>query len=266
METRRFGSTGWKVPVIGLGTWRVFDVGTDHQADVNAVVEEVFQAGTRLVDSSPMYGRAERTLAAALRDLRDEAIVATKIWTASVHEAEAQWRNQLRLYSSRVDLLQVHNLVAWNEHLDWMEEEKAHGRIKALGATHYSPAAFGELEEVMRTGRIEAIQVPYNPVEREIEKRILPLAADLDLGVIAMRPVGAGRLLHRLNDSAVRDLAGVDTWAQALLKWCLSDQRVHVAIPATSQVAHARDNAAAGAQPWFDDETRARITAVARSL
>jgi aryl-alcohol dehydrogenase-like predicted oxidoreductase len=137
----------------------------------------------------------------------------------------------------------VHNLVAWRQHLDWMEEERAAGRIGFLGATHYAARAFDELEQVMRTGRIDAIQVPYNPLEREAERRILPLAAELDLGVIAMRPLGGGSLVRRFD-------------ARELLRWTLGDERVHVAIPATSSVAHARANVEAGAPPWPSSEER----------
>jgi aryl-alcohol dehydrogenase-like predicted oxidoreductase len=265
VETRRFGVTGWDVPVIGLGTWRVFDIAPHRENEAGAVLSAAFGSGSRLVDTSPMYGRSEAVLGAILGSTRSEALVATKIWTASRTEAESQWRAQRRYFSGRVELLQVHNLVAWREHLDWMERERAGGRIGALGATHYSPGAFAELEMVMRTGRIQAIQVPYNPVEREVEKRILPLAAELNLGVIVMRPLGAGSLVRRLKGRDLDGL-GIDTWARALLKWCLSDERVHVAIPATSDVGHALENAAAGTGPWLDDSERNRITAVVDSL
>jgi aryl-alcohol dehydrogenase-like predicted oxidoreductase len=261
MESRRFGRTGWDVPVIGLGTWRVFDVGMSQLPRASAVVDAAFGAGCRLVDTSPMYGRAEEVLGASLGDRRPEAVVATKIWTNSPSEAARQWNDQLRFYSGRVEILQVHNLVAWPRHLDWMESERDDGRIGALGATHYSASSFPELERVMRSGRIDAIQIPYNPAERDVEKRILPLAADLDLGVIAMRPLGSGRLLHRLEDHPL-DGHGVDSWAQALLKWCLSDARIHVAIPATSKADHALENAAAGEAPFLGDHERRRIASV----
>jgi aryl-alcohol dehydrogenase-like predicted oxidoreductase len=265
VKTRRLGAAGWDVPVIGVGTWRVFDVGPEGERNAAAVVRAAFDAGCRFVDSSPMYGRAERVLGSALNTRRSEALVATKIWTSSRSEAERQWQNQLSFYSGRVDVLQVHNLVAWREHLEWMLLEQGAGRIGALGATHYSPAAFDELEVVMRTGRIQAVQVPYNPAERDVEKRILPLAADLGLGVIAMRPVGAGSLLHRLDE---RDLPGLPatTWAQALLKWCLADDRVHVAIPATARVDHALENAAAGDDPLLDPSDRDRISKLVAAL
>jgi aryl-alcohol dehydrogenase-like predicted oxidoreductase len=231
VERRRFGRSGWDVPVIGLGTWQTFDVGLEGEAAAREVVDVVWEAGTRLFDSSPMYGRAQEVLARALGERRSEAIVATKIWTPSAAEARAQFDEQLGLYG-RVEIEQIHNLVGWREHLPWLEQERDAGRIDLIGATHYSPSAFDELEEVMRTGRIDAIQIPYNPEERDAETRILPLAAELDLGVIAMRPLGGGTLVRRHE-------------ATELLKWTLSDERIHVAIPATSNPEHARTNAAA---------------------
>ncbi len=251
MERRRFGRTGWEVPVVGLGTWQTFDVGPDGESEARQVVDAVWDAGTRFFDTSPMYGRAEEVLGRALGERRPDALVATKIWTSSAAEAARQFQAQLGFFGGRVDLEQVHNLVRWREHLDWLEDERAAGRVRCLGATHYSPSAFDELEVVMCTGRIDAIQVPYNPTERAAERRILPLAAELDLGVIAMRPLGGGSLVRRVD-------------ARELLKWTLADERVHVAIPATSSVAHARLNTEAGEPPWLSPQERQRLVGLSR--
>lgn len=244
MENRRFGSTDWDVPVVGLGTWRTFDVDDAHGP--RDVVEAVLDAGARLFDSSPMYGRAEGVLAEALGARRSEALVATKIWTSSAEDARGQLDAQLELYGGRVDLEQIHNLAGWHEHLPWLEFEREAGRVGLIGATHYSESAFDELEQIMQTGRIDAVQVPYNPQERAAERRILPLAAELGLGVLAMRPLGGGGLVKRYG-------------AAELLKWTLSDERVHVAIPATASVAHARVNTEAGAPPWLSADERAEL-------
>lgn len=144
-----------------------------------------------------------------------------------------------------------------------MESEKDAGRIGAIGATHYRAPAFGKLEEVMRSGRIQCIQIPYNPAERDVEGRILPLAEELGLGVIAMRPFGNGSLMRKPPEPYALGELGLSTWSEALLKWCLSDRRVHVAIPATSKPANARANAVAGDGPWLDDEARRRVAELA---
>jgi diketogulonate reductase-like aldo/keto reductase len=252
MEERRLG------PVLGLGTWNTFGGDAALAADV---VGAALEAGVRCFDTSPMYGDAEETLAGALRGRREEAVVLTKIWTSSAPDAREQLRRQLDWFG-RVDVEQVHNLVAWREHLPWLEGEREDGRIGRLGVTHWSASAFGELAEAMRTRRFETVQLPYSPLERECERELLPLAEELGLAVIVMRPFAEGELLRRQPArEALAPLAefGVETWAQALLKWVLSDERVDLAIPATSKPERARSNAATGEPPWFGPEERAYV-------
>jgi diketogulonate reductase-like aldo/keto reductase len=256
------------VPVIGMGTWKTFDVrGKADEGARTGLVAEAIELGVNLFDSSPMYGEAERVLAQALGTRREEAMVATKVWASGAHEGKTQIESALRLYGS-VDLYQIHNLVSWQTHLRSLEGLRDDGVIKAIGATHYSSGAFPELEEVMKTGRINAIQIPYNPRQRDVEQRILPLAAEMDLGVVVMRPFGEGALMRSApNPQRLSPLAeyGVTTWAQALLKWVLSDPRCHVAIPATSSGEHLRENVVAGRPPWFGPEEIQLVAGLASS-
>src|SRR3954469_25322757 len=265
IEERPLGETsGLTVPTVGMGTWQTLDVrGAEAERHAHEIVRAALDAGARFLDSSPMYGEAERVLGEGRDERRAEALVATKVWTSDDREAERQVQRALGWYGGRVDLYQVHNLVEWQKRLALLERERDRGAVVAIGATHYSPSAFGELARVMRTGRISAIQIPYNPHEREVECEILPLAEELGLGVVVMRPMGGGGGLvttpPRDGDLEPLRAFGVETWAQALLKWVLSDPRCHVAIPATSRPGRMRENAAAGAPPWFDDEARAHV-------
>ncbi|MEZ5098946.1 MAG: aldo/keto reductase [Thermoleophilia bacterium] len=266
MERRALGRSGIELPVIGLGTWQVLDVEPPDEPVRGEVVEAAFAAGTRVVDSSPMYGRAEAVLGGALARTgrRADAFVATKIWTPSPDEARRQLAHQLDVLGGPIDLEQVHNLVSWREHLAWLEREREAGSVRLLGATHYSPGSFDELESVMRTGRIDAIQVPWSPVERDAERRLLPLAAELGLGVLAMRPLGgAGRVLPDPGPAALAGL-GVASWPEALLRWGLADPRVHVLLPATSSPAHAAANARAGALGPLDLDACRAVERLAR--
>lgn len=257
MRTRRL-APGLEVPVVGLGTWSVFDVGPGGQPAADEVVAAMLGAGARLFDSSPMYGRSEGVLSAALGARRREAVIATKIWTRSPAEGRAQFARHLELYGGHVEVEQIHNLVGWRRHLDWLEGERAEGRVGALGATHYSAGAFAELAAVMRSGRIQMVQVPYNPDERDVEREILPLAAELGLGVLAMRPLGSGGLGRGPGADDLERL-GVRSWAEAVLVWALSDPRVTAVIPATSHAGHAVADARAGTHPGFDAEARLRV-------
>jgi diketogulonate reductase-like aldo/keto reductase len=256
MEERRLG------PVVGLGTWNTFGSDAALAADV---VSAALDAGVRVFDSSPMYHGAEASLAAALAGRRDEATVATKIWADSTVEGREQYRRQ-REWFGRVEIEQIHNLAAWRAQLEWLAEEREEGRIDKLGITHYARSAFGEVADALRTRRLDVVQLPYNPREREVERELLPLAADVGVAVIVMRPLGEGTLVRR--SPSERDLAplrafGVETWGQALLKWVLSDERIDLAIPATSRPERPAENAAAGEPPWFGAEQRALVERLA---
>ena len=256
IEERRLG------PVVGLGTWNTF--GGDAE-NARAVVAAALEAGVRLFDSSPMYRGAEQSLGGALAERRDGTTIATKIWTASVDEGREQYAHQEEWFG-RVEIEQVHNLVAWREHLEWLEAEREEGRVDRLGVTHYQAASFGEVARALRTRRFDVVQLPYNPHERDVEDELLPLAAELGVAVIVMRPLGEGALVRRApTDRELEPLRafGIETWAQALLKWVLSDKRVDVAIPATSRPERTFENARAGRPPWFGPDERALVAELA---
>jgi diketogulonate reductase-like aldo/keto reductase len=206
-----------------------------------------------------MYGRAEDTLAKALDGRRDQAIIATKIWTSSPAEGRQQAEHALRLFG-RVEIYQVHNLVNWKTQLRLLETLKEEGRVVAVGATHYDPGAFDELCDVMRTGRLDMIQVPYNPRRREPEGRVFPLAAELGLGVLVHSPLRNGVLDNPPSPQEIRAF-GVKTWAQAILKWIASDPRVSSVLSATKTPGRPTENAQAGDPPWFDADQRERLAA-----
>jgi aryl-alcohol dehydrogenase-like predicted oxidoreductase len=253
------------VPVIGMGTWQTFDV--RDAARVRPVTDAALAGGATFFDSSPMYGRAEEVLAETLGARRSEALIATKVWAGSLREGREQIRRALDWYGGRVDLYQIHNLSAWREHLPYLEELRAAGTIRAIGITHYSASAFAEMARIVESGRVSAIQVALNPLEREVEEHLLPLAAERGVGVILMRPLGQGSLARRAPPA--RELSfladhGLRTWAQALLNWGVSDPRVSVSIPATASPAHMADNCAVGGARRFDAAMRARVAALAR--
>ena len=269
MHVRKLGSNGVEVSAVGLGTWQVLDVrGREQEEARHEVVGAALDSGITLFDSSPMYGEAERVLGDALKKYgRDRATVATKVWTSNDREAQRQIENALNFFDGRVDLYQVHNLVAVEKRLGMLEELKGEGKVSSIGVTHYSRSAFPALMDVMRGGRVDFVQVPYNAVEMTVTEEVLPLAQELGLNVIAMVPLGSGRLVR--NAPSDKDLEplrefGVETWAQALLKFVLSDERVSCAIPATSKPERARENARAGEPSFFGEEERAYVRRLAR--
>src|SRR5246127_1960538 len=265
MEDRTLGRGRVSGPAVGLGPGGRLGAAAAagrHRELIDAAIA----AGIGLFDTSPMYGDAERLLAHALDGRRGQVVIADKVWTLSAEKGAAQLARAVAWYGGRVDLMQIHNLVAWPAHLTMLEAARDRGQIGLIGATHYSAAALGELAELMTSGRIDAVQVPYNPAQRDVERTILPLAGDLGLGVLLMRPLGEGDLVRRPPGPAELEPLrpfGVTTWGQALIKWGLSDPRVHVSLPATAQPARLAENAAAGSPPWLGPGERAYIQRLA---
>lgn len=267
LEWRDLGFSGLRVPVIGMGTWQTFDVyGKEDQARRRRLVTDALDLSIRFLDTSPMYGEAERVLGTTLTGRRERAIVATKVWSHDLTEGHGQIDRALLYFEDRIDLYQVHNLVRWQDYLPVFERMKADGTIRAMGVTHYQPSAFAELASIARSQPIDTIQIPYNPFERDVERELLPLAADRGLGVIVMRPFAEGALvLQSPPSSALSPFRrfGCRTWPQVLLKWILSDPRVSVVIPATRDADHLYDNAIAGDGPWFGPAERAEVVKLA---
>lgn len=254
MQRRPIPTSGESLPVIGLGTYRVFDVapGSTEYARLPGVLEALFAAGGSVIDSSPMYGRAEETtgelLAAA--GSRRQAFVASKVWVEGRDAGRRQMDASLRLLRAEpLDLMQVHNLVDWRNQLATLREWKQAGRIRYIGVTHYHASAYDELAAVLRAERLDFLQINYSLDEREAERSILPLAAERGLAVLINRPFGGGGLLRRLRDRPLPAWATeieATSWAQLLLKFVLGQPAVTCVIPATSRPEHMADNAAAG--------------------
>ncbi len=254
MRTRPIPATGEALPVIGCGTYVGFDVapGSAEYQRLPGVLQALFGAGGAVIDSSPMYGRAEAVtgelLAAA--GSHGKAFLATKVWTRGRAEGIRQMEESLRrLRVERLDLMQIHNLVDWQTHLATLRDWKAAGRVRYLGVTHYTAGAYDALEAVMRAEALDFVQINYSADVREAERRILPLAAERGMAVIINRPFGGGGLLRRLRDRPLPAWAaeiGATSWAQVLLKFVLSHPAVTCAIPGTSRPEHMADNALAG--------------------
>ena len=254
MNTRQIPSTREALPVIGCGTYIGFDhaPATPEYALLPGVVGALLDAGGKVLDSSPMYGRAEATtgelLAASGR--RDEAFIATKVWTQGRDEGVRQIEASMRLLrTDRIDLMQIHNLLDWRTHLATLRAWKAAGRIRYLGITHYTSSAYPEVEAVLRAEKLDFLQINYALDDREAERRILPLAAERGVAVIVNMPFGGGGLLRGMLAKPLPTWAaeiGCASWAQVLLKFVLSHPAVTCAIPGTRRREHMEDNARAG--------------------
>lgn len=240
-----------------MGTWRTFDTNEDRRPVVDAALD----GGIDLFDSSPMYGRAEGVLARALGDRRDRVLIATKIWTDDPAEGREQAKHALDLFG-HVDVYQVHNLVNVPAQLALLQELKAQGKVRALGATHYMESAFGDLGRLMASGALDMIQIPYNPLRRRAERELLPQAESLGLGVFVMSPLQNG-ILNRLVSPEELEELGVRTWAQAILRWIASDRRVNTVLTATHRVERVQENAAGGDPPFFDGDQRELVVRIA---
>jgi diketogulonate reductase-like aldo/keto reductase len=260
-------SSGERLPVIGLGSWQVFDVGSgaEERRPLEEVLARFVALGGRVVDSSPMYGRAEQVIGeiAAKLGLHSSLFLATKVWTTGKEEGVASMERSLaRLQTRKLDLMQVHNLVDARTHLRTLREWKEQGRVRYIGITHYTSSGYAEAAQLLRSEKLEFLQINYSLGEREAEKEILPLAQDHGVAVLANRPFGGGDLFARVRQKPLPDWAAefeCSSWAQFLLKWIIGHPAVTCAIPATGNVRHLEDNMQAGLGRLPDAKQRQRM-------
>ena len=266
---RAIPSTGERLPAIGVGTWQTFDVGPDAAARraLKEVLVAFAKAGGRVVDSSPMYGSSESVTGDLVAELglAPNLFFATKVWTSGRDEGIRQMETSFsRLRVQRMDLMQVHNLVDTAVHTKTLQDWKARGRIRYLGITHYTSSAYAEVERWLRTGNYDFLQINYSLGERESAERLLPLAQEKKVAVIANRPFGEGALFSRVRGKALPEWAreiGAATWAQFFLKWIISHPAITCAIPGTGKPEHMLDNLAAGTGALPDAAMRAKMSA-----
>lgn len=262
---RRIPSTGEQIAVVGLGTYMSFDVADPEKPALEPVLARFVELGGQMVDSSPMYGRAESVVGdlAAKLGVRERLFLATKVWTGGREDGIRQMETSLaRLRTDRLELMQVHNLLDWQAHLPTLREWKRAGRIRYLGVTHYHEGAYRDLEAVLRAEKPDFVQLNYSMAEREAETRMLPLAQELGIAVIVNRPFAKASLFSRVRGKPLPEWAAdfdCASWAQFFLKFILAQPAVTCVIPATGKLQHLEDNMAAGRGRLPDAKQRARM-------
>jgi diketogulonate reductase-like aldo/keto reductase len=273
MLTRAIPSSGEKLPVIGLGTWQAFDVDltSDNRRQLGDVLSLFVKLGGRVIDTSPMYGRAEDVIGELTTALgiQDKIFLATKVWTSGKENGiKSMERSMALLRAKRIDLMQVHNLVDVQTQLATLRECKAQGRIRYLGITHYEAGAFADVEKIMRSEKLDFVQINYSLMEREAEERLLPLAQERGVAVIVNRPFGGGDLFSRTRSKLLPDWAAefdCRSWAQFFLKWIVANPAVTCAIPATDKSRHLEENIQGGIGALPDAKTRQRMVELVSS-
>ena len=267
LQKRPIPSTSEMLPVIGLGTYKGFEVGTNRKdrAALSEVLRTLFCYGGSVIDSSPMYGRAEGVVGDLLAQSHShgKAFLATKVWTSGRNAGVDQMTRSMQLLRcQRIDLMQIHNLVDCRTHLATLRAWKEEGRIRYLGITHYSPSAYAEMERIMRAETLDFVQLNYSLDDREAERRLLPLAAERGMAVLVNLPFGAGSLLRMLRAKPVPEWireVGCETWSQVLLKFAIAHPAVTCVIPGTGNPNHMGENCRAGLGPMLDESLRKRL-------
>lgn len=265
--SRPIPASGEQLPVIGLGTWQVFDVGNDRaaRAPLREVLDAFAKSGGRMIDSSPMYGTSESVVGDLVAELglAGKLFVATKVWTsgraAGIQQMETSFK---RLRVQKMDLMQIHNLVDVATHTKTLADWKAKGRVRFVGITHYTSSAYAEVEKWLKAGQYDFLQINYSLAERDAAERLLPLARERKVAVIANRPFAEGAMFRRVRGKPVPEWAkeaGMATWAQYFLKWIASHPAVTCTIPGTGKAEHLADNLAAGSGPLPGEALRTKM-------
>ena len=272
MIERRIPSTGEMIPVIGLGTWQSFDVSPSSDLDpLKQVLSQMSDAGGKLIDSSPMYGRSEEVIGLLTREAAtDHFFYATKVWIQGKEEGIRQMENSFRKFRrSVIDLLQVHNLVDWKIHLKTLRLWKDEGRIRYIGITHYTDSMHNELAKIIKSEKIDFVQFNYSISDRYAEKLLLPTASDYGVATLINRPFGEGRLFNKVRGQELPSWAneyGIRNWSQFFLKFIISNPAVTSVIPATSNPVHAKENFRSGLDPLPDQSIRTRMIELVEKL
>lgn len=272
--TRKIPSTGEELPAIGLGTWQVFDAGSNAaaRAPLREVIAAFAKAGGKLIDSSPMYGSAESVAGDLVAELglREKLFIATKVWTRGREDGIQQMETSFRrLKVKQMDLMQIHNLLDVDVHTKTINDMKAKGRVRYAGITHYTASAHGDVERQLKKVKYDFLQINYSLAERDAEKRLLNLCKDNGIAVIANRPFAEGAMFRRVRGKPLPPWAaeiGVASWAQYFLKWIAGHPAVTCVIPGTGKQEHVADNVAAGFGALPDDRMRARMAEYFDSL
>jgi diketogulonate reductase-like aldo/keto reductase len=272
--TRPIPASGERLPVVGVGTWQTFDVGGDAaaRAPLREVLALFAQGGGKLIDSSPMYGTSESVAGDLVAELglRERLFFATKVWTSGRAEGIRQMEESFRrLRVARMDLMQIHNLLDAATHTRTLEQWKSDGRVRYIGITHYTASAYAEVERWLKRGDYDFVQINYSLAEREAERRLLPLAQEMKVAVIANRPFAGAGTFRRVRGKPLPPWAqelGIASWAQYFLKWIVGHPAITCAIPGTGKPAHLKDNLGAAHGPLPDAAARERMAQYFDSL
>jgi diketogulonate reductase-like aldo/keto reductase len=272
--TRKIPSTGEDIAAVGLGTWQVFDAGSNAtaRAPLREVISEFAKAGGKMIDSSPMYGSAESVAGDLVAELglREKFFIATKVWTRGREDGIAEMeRSFKRLRVTTMDLMQVHNLLDVGVHTKTINDMKAKGRVRYSGITHYTASAHGEVEKQLKKEKYDFLQINYSLAERDSEKRLLPYCLQNKVAVIANRPFAEGAMFGRVRGKPLPPWAaeiGVASWAQYFLKWIVGHPAITCVIPGTGKPEHVADNVAAGFGALPDEKMRKRMAEYYDSL